>query len=254
MQIHQSFGRTAAVAAMLSAPFAFGNTITMLMAANFSVEAILDPLMLLAGGAQAAELWRWSMFFDMFGYYLLIIPLGLLLKRRFGAQSPAWAELFGLGLIGYSLVGAIGAGVHAAVLPPLIKAYSEAGVEQQAMLAPLFLAFHNAVMVGLWNTLEMVLAGVGWLGFGVLMLRERYMLGIATIILAASAFADAVGVIFSVDLLATVGLMIYLFLAPIWAFWLGLGLLRNPVPATQSLTDSYAPTFQPLPAEVQRGS
>jgi len=53
--------------------------------------------------------------------------------------------------------------------------------------------------------------------------------------------------------LATAGLMVYLFLAPIWAFWLGLELLRRPVQPTVSVSsDSRVPSRWPLPAETPR--
>ncbi|MBC8161305.1 MAG: hypothetical protein H7Z42_08805 [Roseiflexaceae bacterium] len=229
MNHERSFQRMAAITALLSAPLAFGNTLTMLLALGFDVEAVMDPLALLASGPFGAEMWRWSMVLDMLGYYLLIVPLTLFLKRWLGARIPGWAELFGLGLLGYSLVGAIGAAIHTATLPPLIRAYSEAASGQQAILRIVFLAFDDAVMVGLWNTLEMLLASTGWLGFGILLLRERRASGVITILLGASALTDVAGVIFGIEPLATAGLMVYIFLAPIWALWLGLDLLRRPV-------------------------
>ncbi len=76
-------------------------------------------------------------------------------------------------------------------------------------------------MVGLWNMLEMLLASMGWFGFGTLLIRERRGSGV----------------------LAAAGLMVYLFLAPIWAFWLGLDLLRRPVQFTDRVhTDDRSPT------------
>lgn len=229
MHTERSFQRGAAIAAMLSAPFAFGNTITMLMATHFDVDATTNPLAILESGAQAASLWRWSMLLDMLGYYLLIVPVVLVLRHWLAQRNPRWAELFGLCLLWYSLIGAIGAAIHAAVLPPLIRSYAEAGVAQQDSIRTVFLAVHDLVLMGLWNLLEVLLAGVGWVGMGVLLMRERRVLGGVTVLLGLASLVDSLGVISTIEALATSGLMVYLFLAPVWALWLGLDLVRRPV-------------------------
>jgi hypothetical protein len=101
----------------------------------------------------------------------------------------------------------------------------------------------DAVMEGLWNMLEMLLASMGWFGFGTLLIRERRGSGVVTLLLGFSALIDVIGVIFGIAPLAAAGLMAYLFLAPIWAFWLGLDLLRRPVQFTDRVhTDDRSPT------------
>ncbi len=229
MHHERSFQRMAAIIAVLSAPFAFGNTLVMLIAMNFDVDAITNPLAILASGTEAADLWRWSMVLDMLGYYLLIVPLVLLLRQWLGQRSPRWAELFGLCLLWYSLIGAIGAAIHAATLPPLIRAYAEVNAGQQDGIRTVFLAVHDLVLVGLWNILEVLVGGIGWIGMGLLLMQERRILGGVTVLLGLAALVDSLGVITNVEALATTGLMIYIFLAPIWALWLGLDVLRRPV-------------------------
>lgn len=250
MTPERSFQRAAAIAAILSTPLAFGNTVTMLLAAEWSLDVILDPLQLLAAGEAAASMWRWSMILDMLGYYLLIIPLILVLRRWLGTSRPAWAELFSLALLSYSLIGATGAALHAAILPPLMHAYVSADAGQQGVTRELFLAAHNAVMYGLWNLLDALVSGVGWLGFGALLLRERRALGVATLVLGAASLLDGLGVILQAEALATAGLLVYLLLAPVWAGWIGLDLLRRPLASSLpvEIADSAASRAAPASA------
>lgn len=249
MLIERSFQRTAGIAALLALPLAFGNTYTMLLAMDFNLEAVLDPLAVVASGPQAAELWRWSMVLDMLGYYLLIVPLTIVLWRWLGARGGAWGDLFALALLSYSVVGAAGAAIHAAVIPPLIHAHAAASEAQQAILQVVFLGAHDAVMYGLWNLLDALASAVGWLGFGVLLLRQRRAIGVATLVLGASALADGIGVIVGVEVLASAGLMMYLFLAPVWAAWLGLDLLRRPLRDEALLVERQAQTRARVAAE-----
>ena len=80
----RSFPRMAAIAAMASLPLAAGNLIAMLATVHFNLNGMTDPLVLLHAGKAAAPLWRWSMVLDIFGYYLLIVPLILLCEAPSG--------------------------------------------------------------------------------------------------------------------------------------------------------------------------
>ncbi len=221
----------------------------MLLALGFDVEAVLDPLALLAGGPFAATVWRWSMVLDLLGYYLLIIPLILLLRRWLGTRHPGWADLCAVALLSYSFVGGGGAAIHAAVLPPLVRAYATADAGQQDGLRLAFLTAHNAVMYGLWNLFNALVSAVGWLGFGILLLRERRVLGVLTLLLGLSALIDAAGVILGVESLAFAGLMVYIVLAPLWAGTLGLDLLHRPVQWTAEHTDQHFRADHRLPVD-----
>jgi hypothetical protein len=80
---------------------------------------------------------------------------------------------------------------------------------------------------GIWGYLEFLLAGIWWIGIGLTMKPERKALGIVTIILGIFTLVTVVGEIFTLKYIALVGLMIYLLLAPIWAGWLGISILRG---------------------------
>ena len=47
--------------------------------------------------------------------------------------------------------------------------------------------------------------------------------------LCGLALLDSLGMILGIEVLALLGLSVYVILAPIWALWLGIDLLRKPV-------------------------
>jgi len=58
---------------------------------------------------------------------------------------------------------------------------------------------------------------------------ERRVLSIITMIIGISALVDSFGNIVGIESFALVGLSVYIILAPIWALWFGIDLLRKPV-------------------------
>jgi hypothetical protein len=115
------------------------------------------------------------------------------------------------------------------VWPPLINAYTQASAQQRAVLETVFDTIANMVVWGMWNILEELLAGIWFLGIGLLLRSERRIFSIASIVLGISALLDSIGMILDIRALADLGLYVYLVLAPIWALWLGIDLLRKPV-------------------------
>jgi len=85
------------------------------------------------------------------------------------------------------------------------------------------------VFGGIWNILEALLAGVWFLGNGWLVWDERRIFSIVSMILGVSALLDSLGMILGIEALFLLGVSIYVFLAPIWALWIGIDLLRKPV-------------------------
>ncbi|MCP4553523.1 MAG: hypothetical protein GY834_16110 [Bacteroidetes bacterium] len=78
---------------------------------------------------------------------------------------------------------------------------------------------------GIWGYLEFLLAGIWWIGIGFTMKPERKALGIVTIILGILTLVAFAGEVFGLKNIALIGLMTYLILAPVWAFWLGISLV-----------------------------
>ena len=229
MTDHQSFQRFAALAAIISFPLALGSIVLSGMARDFNMEAATNPALLLSVGADGASLSRWGMILDMLGYYLPLLPVALFLWRWLGPRNPDWVLFYTSCGLGYILIGAIGAAILAAVHPPLINAYAQASVEQRPVLETVFSAVWNMVYGGMWNLLEVLLAGIWFLGIGLLLRSERRLFSIFSIILAISALLDSLGFIMGIEALALLGVAIYVLLAPTWALWLGIDLIRKPV-------------------------
>jgi hypothetical protein len=165
----------------------------------------------------------------MLGYYLPLLPVALFLWHWLKSKGPAWVRFYTFCGLGYILIGAIGAAILAAVWPPLINAYTQASAQQRAVLETVFDTIANMVVWGMWNILEELLAGIWFLGIGLLLRSERRIFSIASIVLGISALLDSIGMILDIRALADLGLYVYLVLAPIWALWLGIDLLRKPV-------------------------
>ena len=232
MSDHQSFQRFAALAAIISFPLALGSIVLSVSgtaAIDFNVDAATNPALLIAVGADGASLSRWGMILDMIGYYLPLLPVALFLWRWLRSRNPDWVLFYTSCGLGYILIGAIGAAILAAVHPPLINAYAQASVEQRAVLETVFSAVWNMVYGGMWNLLEVLLAGIWFLGIGLLLRSERRPFSVVTIILGISALLDSLGFILGIEALALLGVAIYVLLAPFWTLWLGIDLLRKPV-------------------------
>src|SRR5712691_1241408 len=105
-------------------------------------------------GANGAILFRWGMILDIFGYYLLLAPLALLLWSRLQPKGMNLITLFTFCGLAYMLIGALGAATLAAISLPLIEGYGQASVQQRQVYEVVFSGFLNLVYVGLWNLLE----------------------------------------------------------------------------------------------------
>jgi hypothetical protein len=226
----RSFSHMAAIAAIASLPLAAGNLFAMLATVHFDLNGMTNPLVLLHAGVEAAPLWRWSMILDIFGYYLPIVPLILLLRSSLRRQSPNWIDLFALCLLAYCLIGAIGGAILATALPTLIREYATASSAHRLSLQSVFTGYTDGIYRGLWNLLEEFLVGIGWIGFGLVLRAERPRLGIVTVVLGAACLVDSFGTALNVDAIASAGLTVYLVLAPTWACWMGIDLLRTRSP------------------------
>jgi len=230
MNDHQSFQRFAALAAIISSTLALGSivhSVSGMAAIDFNTDV---PFWLssLSTGADGARELRQGMILDMFSYYLPLLPVALFLWRWLRPRNPDWALFYTSCGLGYILVGAIGAAILAAVHPPLISAYAQASVEQRPVLETVFSAIGNMVYDGMWGILGVLLASIWFLGIGLLLRGERRLFSIFSIILGISALLGSLGVTLGIEALFLLG-VIYALLAPVWALWLGIDLLRKPV-------------------------
>ena len=219
--------RLAGWAAILAAVLAFGSTLLGLAAVNFnSADTYANPSSMLALGARGAALLRWSSIADMFGFYLLLMPLALYLGSWLRPSSPHLVTLYSVCGLCYALIGAIAAALMAAVLPPLIRTYATASPQQRESLQLIFDSFYRAGFQGLFNPLEMLVGATWWLGMAPLLRQERRALGTFTTVLGIAALLDALGVILQIEVVFMIGLAGVLLLIPLWALWCGVEVLK----------------------------
>ena len=223
------FIRLSALLAILAALLAIGNIVLGFAAVGFTAppDTFTNVSSALPIDGIDAGLLRWSTICDLFGYYLLLGPLALVLSRQFGQSRPHLRQLSTYCALGYILVGAIAAAVLAANAPLLIESYSQASGADRATIKVAYDSFNNAVN-GLWNTLGVFLGGVWWLTIGNAIRPQRPVIGMLGIVLGIAAWLDAAGSILMIPAIFAIGLGGVLLLIPIWSFSCGIALLRHP--------------------------
>jgi hypothetical protein len=229
MRPDHSFQRFAALIAILSFFTALASDLLQGIPVNFNSQFPINPISFLEVGPNGIDLLRWGLLLDLLGYYLPFLPLALFLEHWLKGKNPLWLRFFTTCGVGYILIGAVGAVTLAVVQPPLISAYAQASTEQRAILTTIFETVWNIIYGGVWNILGELLGGIWFFGVGWFLRSERRLLGIGSMIVGASAFLDSLGNMLGIEILALLGLSVYILLAPIWALWLGIDLLRKPV-------------------------
>jgi Domain of unknown function (DUF4386) len=228
MSEDQRFQRIAGATTMLSFLPALASVICLGAAANFSPSALSNPDMLVSIGTDRANLFRWGMVLDVFGYYVLLVPLALLLWKWLKPNNSLLVTLYTVCGFGYILVGAMGAILLSAVEPPLIIQYAHASNAQREILQTVFTSFLNAVYLGWWNPLEALFAGIWWVGIGSLLRHKRRGLGIASMLLGVGALLDAFGNFTGLEPVFLVGVSWLVLFFFVWVAWCGSELLRQP--------------------------
>jgi len=229
MNDNYSFQRFAAITAIVSFFFAVASDVLQGIPVNFHSDFPINPSMFLSVGTGGASLLRWGLLLDMLGYYLPLLPLAIFIQQWLKAKNPIWIRFYTTCGLGYILIGATGAVALAVVQPPLINDYAHASTEQRAVLETVFGAIWNIVYGGMWNILGELLVGIWFLGIGLLLRTELRGPGIVGMLIGSAALLDSLGMMLGIEGLALLGLSIYLVLAPIWALWFGIDLLRKPI-------------------------
>jgi hypothetical protein len=220
--------RATAVVTIAAGVTSLASLVVGLSGAGFDVEAVSESATFIALGTDAVAPVRWGLWLSMFGSYLLLVPVALLLLRRLRQDDPVVADLATVAAGFYILLGAAGASVLASTLPDLIQRYAGAGAAVRAGLLSDFDLARRIGEDGLQGVVQNV-AGAAWfLGVGSLLGRHRPVLGAAAVAVGAFLVVNAAGIMVDVEALRFIGLTGTVLLAPAWAIGMGAWLLRSP--------------------------
>jgi hypothetical protein len=204
----------------LAGVVAVPTSIAFIAAFGWDLEAAIsgNPSGIIAGGATAAVLLRWSAIGDMFFSYLLLVPLALYLNAKLRPRKPWLADLGALGAFAYIVVGAAGAAILASSGPPLIEAYAVAGPSERVAILTSFETLRNIVFLGLWQTLDVIAVGVWILSVGYLIRPNRRVFG--ALLVALGLGTMTVSVLTPLGLTGLIKVGVALGLAGLgWAAW-----------------------------------
>ena len=229
MNDRRSFQKVAAITTLLSGPLAWLGLIVGLMGVGYDFEVFSDVNSLIAVGSEAAGLIRWSLLLNMFGSYLLLMPLLLFLWAWLKEDSPLFVNFYTLSGLLFLLLGAVGAAISASVWPKLINEYVGASAGQQEVLAAIFRAVAGVTEEGIQSTIQNVPAAIWFLGMGSLLRQRRRGLGILALVLGVFLLLNGIGSLLQIESLSLLGLTGNLLLVPIWAIWFGVDLLKKPI-------------------------
>jgi hypothetical protein len=210
---------------ILSGILALGSMFVGLVATDYNFETFSNPVQLLDLPSATTLLMKWFMLLDMFGYYLLLLPITFYLHGKLDVETP-WASFITASGFAYVIIGAMGASALAAAWPSAMAGYNNAVAGDKEIYRASFLLSNDLVVKGMWNTLEVWLAGIWWLGIGFAITKSN-ALKITTIILGLGCIIDGMGEAIGIPSLAEIGLNIYLLLAIVWAMWIGFAMLRE---------------------------
>ena len=220
--------RATAVVTIAAGVTSLASLIVGLSGADFDFEAVSESATFIALGTDAVAPVRWGLWLSMFGSYLLLVPVALLLLRWLRQDDPVVGDLATVAAGFYILLGAAGASVLASTLPDLIQRYADADAAMRAGLLNDFDLARRIAEDGLQGVVQNV-AGAAWfLGMGSLLRRHRPALGAAAIAVGAFLVVNAVGIMVDVEALRFIGLTGNVLLAPAWAIGMGTSLLRSP--------------------------
>ncbi len=232
MNDDNSFRRIAAITAIVSGPLALGASFVLAWAIEFNMELGQNPAGLLTLGPRVAGIFRVVEFIGMFAYYLLLLPAALYLWYWLKSQAPNLVRMYTILGLGYIFIGAIAESVLVSVLPSMMSAYPQASESQRQLLTTIFPTFTDLSITALFS-LSYTLGGIWWLGIGLILRRERPILGIVTIAQGIITLGYVLGVMLLIEPLRALEPLT--FFNPIWALWVGVVIARGTGAGEQSM-------------------
>jgi hypothetical protein len=213
------YQRTTGLITILSGILALGCLFAGAMAVDYNFDAFTNPSLLLNYSSIRGYL-KLFVLLDMLGYYLLLLPV-IFYLYQLQKNLSNWSIVFACCGLLYVFTGAIGCGLLTGSAPELMTSYSAASPGEQYIVKTIFNSSFNAVYHGLWNTLEVLLAGIWWTGTGFLLLKKYRGIGLFTIITGIITLLDSAGEMAGIKFITDLSLNTYLILSIIWAEWMG---------------------------------
>jgi hypothetical protein len=151
----------------------------------------------------------------------------VLASHRFLARHTPWASLLTACGLGYVLIGAIGAAILAAAWPAILAAHAGADPQEALLLRSQFALLTQLVYDGLWNMLEVLLAGVWWCGLGLALWSKHRGFALLTLLAGVFPLLDGVAGMFALRTLHDAMLGGYSLTGILWPVVMGILLLQT---------------------------
>ncbi|HVZ57698.1 MAG TPA: hypothetical protein VG870_13655 [Chitinophagaceae bacterium] len=198
------------------------------VASGYSDDLFYDPGVILDAPRTSSLAARWSMLADLFGYYLLVLPLVFYVHGWLRSRTPS-APLLTFCGAAYVLLGVLGAAILSVIMPSLMDQYPLRGNTEQMTLRYLMRLINDLVYGGIWNLGSLLFGSAWWLGLGFHLQKKTKVLGQVTVLLGLlTALVVLTGMI-GWQQLSELATNIYLVLALIWAVWMGIAILGEQV-------------------------
>lgn len=195
---------------------------------GFNFEFFSNPILIFSLPGVDIGMLRWSMIADIFGYYLLLLPVLFFIHEWLSGKTP-WRNLITFCGTSYILAGAIGASILAATWPSLLSKFHISSTDQQETIKLIFESFSVMVGNGIWNLFDTIVCGVWMTGIGILIKKENSYMGWFTMLVGIISLLDGLGNILEIKSISDTALNLYLVLAPLWAIFIGLLILNKKI-------------------------
>lgn len=229
----QSFQRLAGLTAILASVLAVASLWVGLAGLDYELDAFSGAEAILGAGAAAATYIRWSQICNLFGNYLLLFPLALLLWRWLRPANPLFADFYTLAGLFFLAVGGIASGILVGAWPAMLIDYAHAADTEREMIATVFVNITRSIEDGLQGLVQNVPGAIWLLGMGGLLRRERPALGWLTLVFGFFMLINSLGSLLDNSTLSMIGFSGNLLILPLWAMWIGVDLLRRPALTSQ---------------------
>ena len=225
--VSERFVRFSGVCSVLAGVFALAGLVVGLITVDYDFEVFEDTSRLISLGADAAGAIRWSNLLNMFGNYLFLLPLALLLFGWLRSADEGRTRFYTTSGVLYITLGAAGASILAAGWSHLIEAYAAASAEFQPILVSQIELVNAIAEQGLQGALQNIVGALWFIGMGSFLQSQRSAQGIFGMVVGVALLLNAVGNLFNIEFLSLLGLTGNILLGPIWAIWMGVSLLRK---------------------------